>query len=117
MTEKRFELIELYGDDHLIDNETNEKIGYDLHSPSTFNANWNNVCNLLNALHEENQQLKAQLYCDNNEGICNICQHQYLVGDNTGYYIAKCKKGHEECSKETVRYCEDFRIVEIDIND
>ena len=70
--------------------------------------------NTMNALHEENQQLKAQLYCDNNEGICNICQHQYLVGNNTGYYIAKCKKGHEKCSKETVKHCEDFEIVEVD---
>ena len=74
------------------------------------------VIHLLNALHEENQQLKAQLYTDD-EGVCNICKHQYLVGDNNGYYIAKCKKGHEECSKENVKHCEDFEIVEIDIND
>lgn len=55
---KRFEIVELYGDTHLIDNETDKKIGYDLHSPSTFNENWNNVCDTLNKLHEQNQNLK-----------------------------------------------------------
>lgn len=100
MTEKRFELIELYGDDHLIDNETNEKIGYDLHSPSTFNANWNNVCNLLNELHEENQELrmdndikfwKHQFMSQYNEN--QVILHELSLAINKGYEISdKFKK-------------------------
>lgn len=63
----------------------------------------------LNRLTEENQQLKAQLLYDGEDGVCNICKHQYLV--ETGkYYIAKCRKGHEECSKEDIKYCEDFEL-------
>ena len=51
-------------------------------------------------------ELKAQLYCD--DSVCNICTHQYLV-DSGEYYVAKCEKGHEKCSKEDVKYCEDFK--------
>ena len=67
--------------------------------------------NLLNALHEENKQLKAQLYCDDEEGICNICKHHYLVKDDEtefGYYNSRCRKGHYECARVSLKHCEDF---------
>ena len=44
---------------------------------------------------DENEQLKAQLYCDDEEGVCNICKHHYLVKDDEaelGYYTSRCKK-------------------------
>lgn len=65
---------------------------------------------LLNALHEENQTLKAQLFCDIEEGVCSICNHQYLIKKGK-YYVAKCEKEHSECSKVSLKYCEDFELV------
>ena len=63
----------------------------------------------LSKLQKENEQLKAQLLYDG-DGVCNICKHQYLV--ETGkYYVAKCEKEHEECSKVDLQYCEDFELV------
>ena len=67
---------------------------------------------LLNELNDENEQLKAQLYCDSNEGVCSICKHHYLEKTNM-FYISKCEKGHEKCSKESVRHCEDFKLKEL----
>lgn len=70
------------------------------------------VCNLLNELYEENKRLKAQLYCDDEEGVCNICKHHYLVSDDEsewGYYNSRCRKGHSyECARVSLKYCEDF---------
>lgn len=66
------------------------------------------ACDLLNELHEENRRLKSQL-CYNGSDVCDICKHQYLV-KSENYYIAKCEKGHEECSKEDIRYCKDFEL-------
>ena len=66
---------------------------------------------LLNDLDDENTKLKAQLYCDSDEGVCIICKHHYLEKGKTyeKYYISKCKKGHEKCSKMDLKYCEDFK--------
>lgn len=65
---------------------------------------------------EENEQLKAQLYCNSDDGICPICENHYLVKGKTyeKYYISKCRKGHDECSKESLRYCEDFKVLKSD---
>ena len=63
-------------------------------------------------LEKENEQLKAQLYCDSEEGVCSICKHHYLEKGNM-FYISKCEKGHEKCSKESVRHCEDFKLKEL----
>lgn len=62
-------------------------------------------------LNNENKRLKAQLSVNSEEGVCSICKYCYLDKDQDmqGYYIAKCEKGHKECSKEALRYCEDFR--------
>ena len=66
---------------------------------------------LLNSLNEENEQLKAQLYCDSDEGVCVICKHHYLEKGNI-FYISKCEKGHEECSKDALKHCKDFELEE-----
>ncbi len=66
---------------------------------------------LLNGLNDENEQLKAQLYCDDEEGVCNICKHHYLVQNDEaelGYYNSRCRKGHYECARVSLKYCEDF---------
>lgn len=72
---------------------------------------WNDD-NKISKLEKENEQLKAQLYCDSNEGVCIICKHHYVEKTNM-FYISKCEKGHEECSKESVRHCEDFKLKEL----
>ena len=59
----------------------------------------------------ENEQLKAQLYCDSDEGVCVICKHHYLEKGNI-FYISKCEKGHEECSKDALKHCKDFELEE-----
>ena len=64
-----------------------------------------------NQLEKENEQLKAQLYCDDEEGVCNICKHHYLVKDDEmelGYYNSRCQKGHYECARVSLKHCEDF---------
>ena len=69
------------------------------------------LIDLLNELHEENKQLKSQLYYDEKEGVCNICKHHYLIKDDEselGYYNSRCKKGHYECARVSLKYCEDF---------
>lgn len=112
MTEKRFRtgkgiLEEGYPSEAIIDNKTGKIYykGYAYYKSSK------EICELLNELSEENQQLKAQLYCDDEEGVCHICKHHYLVKDNEtelGYYNSRCKKGHYECARVSLKYCEDF---------
>ena len=72
------------------------------------------VCPVLNKqeerireLENENKQLKAQL--EKGGDVCSICKYEYLVA-STEYYIAQCKKGHDECSKGDVDYCKDFEL-------
>ena len=76
------------------------------------------------------KELTAQLKTDE-EDVCIKCKHHYLTKkdplhdaisngetvpfsssliDIEPYYISKCKKGHVECSKEDIRYCEDFEL-------
>lgn len=76
---------------------------------------------LLNKLHDENEQLKqqnkkleAQLYCPS-DSICIKCNNEYLMKKGK-YYVSKCKKGHEQCSKTDVVYCDDFDMEEV-LND
>lgn len=72
----------------------------------------NEQCKMMIAtLLEENQRLKAQLNADI-DGVCSLCNHHYLVKDKVmqGFYTSKCEKGHEKCSKEAVKYCEDFDL-------
>ena len=64
-------------------------------------------------LQGENEQLKAQLYCDSNEGVCSICKHHYLEKGNI-FYISKCEKGHEECSTDALKHCKDFEVKELE---
>lgn len=60
MTEnKRFRIINDCGDYHLLDGDN--KLGYDLCSPSMYKENYKNIVECLNALHEEKEQLKSEL--------------------------------------------------------
>ena len=57
------------------------------------------------------KELTAQLKTDE-EDVCIKCKHHYLINypESSKYYISKCKKEHEECSKEDIRFCEDFEF-------
>ena len=84
------------------------------------------VEDLVNKLFDENEQLKsdnkeykrkineltAQLKTDEGDDICIKCKHHYLINypESSKYYISKCEKEHEECSKEYIRFCEDFEL-------
>ena len=109
MIEKRFQWCERtdirYVDEFVVDTFTNKELDEE------------DMCDLLNELHEENERLKAQLYCDDEEGVCNICKYHYLEKGETyeKYYILKCKKGHEECSKMDLKYCDNFELKEGDV--
>ena len=66
-------------------------------------------------LYNENEQLKrqmkkleSQLYCPY-DSICIQCNNEYLV-QKKEYYVSKCKKGYEQCSKVDVKYCDDFEL-------
>ena len=67
------------------------------------------IVNILNQKEERIKELTAQLQTDDS---CSKCKHEYLVKQDDGYFIAKCKKGHNECSKEDIRFCEDFELSE-----
>lgn len=70
-----------------------------------FRECWNNNRDLV----KENQKLKTQLL--HGDGVCDICKYEYLV--KTGeHYVSKCKKGHDECSKIDLAFCEDFEVKE-----
>ena len=73
------------------------------------------VMDLLNELYEENKRLKQQLLYDGDD-VCGICKHEYLVPSGD-YFIGKCKKGHKECSKEDIKYCDDFELIQVDFDD
>jgi len=83
------------------------------------------------------KELTTQLQTEE-ESVCIKCKHHYLTKKNPlrdaisngeivpfsspltniePYYISKCKKGHVECSKEDIRYCEDFELTEDDENE
>ena len=100
MTEKRFIPIFDETDKRVVGAKDNGKI-----------ISFMDMFDLLNNLTDENEQLKSQLYCDNEEGVCNICKHHHLVKDDKielGYYNSRCKKGHYECARVSLKHCEDF---------
>ena len=66
-------------------------------------------------LRKENERLKQQLLYEGDD-VCGICRHEYLV-PSEDYFIAKCKKGHRECSKKDIKYCEDFELIQVDFED
>lgn len=69
----------------------------------------------LNQLAEENELLKQYIYDNLDEDICDACIHRYLTKhpEKEEYSVARCKKGHDECSKGTVKYCNDFKFKEL----
>lgn len=53
------------------------------------------------------------------EDVCAKCKYHNLIkypDESSKYYISKCIKEHEECSKENIRYCEDFKLISDDGN-
>ena len=75
----------------------------------------NTQAEIISDLEEENERLKQQLLYDG-DGVCDICKHEYLTPSGD-YFISNCRKGHEECSKEDLRYCTDFEVKELQRND
>lgn len=65
-------------------------------------------------LEKENEQLKQYIYDNLDEDICDVCSYQYLEKSQMDkYYVAKCKKGYDNCSKGTVIHCKDFKFKEL----
>ena len=117
MTEKRFTTDNgSHEDVCLVDNLTKKEYESNFEDMvSLMNDIWNQTQRFEKhnqRLEKENEQLKAQLYCDSIEGVCIICKHHYVEKTNM-FYISKCEKGHEKCSKESVRHCEDFKLKEL----
>jgi hypothetical protein len=124
MTEKRFELtfMDCF---YITDHQTKDYA-------SVLEEDLEEIVDLLNKLNDENEQLKhdatvliqanqdyrkeneklkQQLFYDG-DGVCDICKHEYLTPSGD-YFISNCRKGHEECSKEDLRYCKDFEVKEL----
>jgi hypothetical protein len=113
MTEKRFNVFDVDGTIFL---EDHKEGSYHIGEIGNVDVNClNDIANRLNELNDENERLKVQLSADIDEGICYICKHQQLIEhkDMRGYYTAICEKGYLQCSKSSVRYCEDFEIKEL----
>ena len=77
------------------------------------------IVDLLNQLSDENEQLKQYIYDNIDENICEVCSYQYLEKHSQmqGYYVARCEKGYDNCSKGTVIHCKDFKFKELNVND
>lgn len=109
-TNKRFTIKpqdDLFG---VVDNYSLDKICVVNGIRTEIETKW--LCNVMNDLNDENEQLKAQLYCDSEEGVCSICKHHYLDNGSI-YYISQCEKGHEECSTDALKHCNDFELNEL----
>ena len=87
-------------------NDLNQEVIDAEHYHTVVLENFKAISKDYNKLKEENEQLKQQLLYDGND-VCSICKHQYLVPSGD-YFIGVCKKEHKECSKEDIKYCEDF---------
>jgi regulator of replication initiation timing len=62
----------------------------------------------------ENEKLKQYIYDNLDKDICDVCSYQYLEKSQMDkYYVAKCKKGYDNCSKGTVIHCKDFKFKEL----
>lgn len=70
------------------------------------------IVDLLNSLSEENEQLRQQLQCNKmSKSVCSVCKNHRLEQVSDMYYVSKCEKGHNECSKTMLRCCEDFEVL------
>ena len=108
---ERFRLGYVCGDYGLIDNDD----WIDLHSMSENSEKNVRICiHKMNQLADENEQLKQYIYDNLDEDICDVCSYQYLEKSQMDkYYVAKCKKGYDNCSKGTVIHCKDFKFKEL----
>ena len=71
MTEKRYNVWDIDGTIFL---EDHKEGSYHIGQVGNVDINClNDIAKLLNDLTEENEKLKAQLYCDSDEGVCIIC--------------------------------------------
>lgn len=108
---KRFIIYEHKDNDYILDTPNTsldfiEMLGNALSSEEIVNL-LNEQDNRIKELENENKQLKIQLQTDD---ICSKCKHEYLVKQDDGYFIAKCKKAFSECSTGDVTYCKDFEL-------
>lgn len=121
MTDKQFQLF--IGDNYGVQTVDGEVIldSIDSIAEADILVEWlNNITNRNKELYNENERLKkenknlkAQLYSDDEEGICNQCKYHYLVKDEDsefGYYNSRCRKEHYECARVSLIHCEDFEI-------
>lgn len=100
MTEKRF----ILDDDGIVTDMTDLSMCIDNED----------CCDKLNEVSEENEQLKQYIYDNLDEDICDVCSYQYLEKSQMDkYYVAKCKKGYDNCSKGTVIHCKYFKFKEL----
>lgn len=115
MIEKRFEVM----DGTPLGTHTNIWDRQKQHNQGVGDELWlGEVIGMLNEgvmIAKENEQLKqqikkleAQLY-KVEDGVCDICNNMYLVQQGR-YFVSKCKKGHDECSKMDLDYCDDFEL-------
>lgn len=133
MTEKRFKPIIDGVEDTLTGEKLNNQfeVSLKLNSLNDENEQWKHDASIL--VHDasilvqankdyrvENEQLKqqikkleAQLY-KVEDGVCDICNNMYLVQQGR-YFVSKCKKGHDECSKMDLDYCDDFELKDGDV--
>lgn len=70
------------------------------------------IATAMNEIINENEQLQQYIYDNLGEDICDVCSYQYLEKLDE-YYVAKCKKGYDNCSKGTVIHCKDFKFKEL----
>ena len=120
MTKKRFVHYEHKGADYILENPNThldfiEMLGDCLDEKEIVNR-LNELYDEIDILKdenkgliEENEKLKAQLYCPF-DSVCIKCQYEYLVHTGDKFYVSKCRKGHKECSKVDVKYCDDFKL-------
>lgn len=122
MTNKRYVQFEFPYDDFAVkDNQTNQE----LWNPKVVDRlnEQEELIKRLKTIREEQtetilkqkrkiKKLTTQLQTEEEESVCTKCKHHHLIKypESSKYYISKCKKEHEECSKKDIRYCKDFEL-------
>lgn len=84
MTDKRYSLINDYGDYHI--KKGDEELCYDLCNQTMAKENWNNVLKELNALHEEKEFWKSSACSTSN--FNQILLNELDVAQEQGYEVS-----------------------------